>query len=190
MPTSQASDGSVPGDPSRGPSPAARTLARFAALWIIGALLFVFHGISLHLTPWSQAIVNGIVKFGYPARGQADTTVVLFTEENLRNLQESYPVPYERHAEVLEALAAYRPKSVFVDFAFVDERPGGVERLREAICALSSAGTAVYLAGPPPVKGGKTSLEVRSALLERRMREARQRADGSRARRERRPHLR
>ena len=167
MPTSEAQDGSAPSDPPRGPSPAARTLVRFAALWLIGALLFVFHGISLHLTPWSQAIVNGIVKFGYPPRGQADTTVVLFTEENLRNLKESYPVPYERHAEVLEALAAYGPKSVLIDFAFVDERPGGVDRLLEAICALDKAGTAVYLAGPPPVKTGNTALEVRSAFLEK-----------------------
>jgi CHASE2 domain-containing sensor protein len=122
VPKPPARDGSAPDHPvppASQPSPAVRTLARFAALWIIGALLFVFHGISLHLTPWSQAIVNGIVKYGYPTRGQADTTVILFTEENLKNLQESYPVRYERHAEVLEALAAYQPRAVFVDFAFV-----------------------------------------------------------------------
>ncbi len=90
-----------------GPSPTVRTIVRLLALSAIGALLFVFHGISLHLTPWSQAIINGIVKYAYPTTGQDDTTVVLFRERNLRELNEAYPVSYDRHADVLEALSLY-----------------------------------------------------------------------------------
>ena len=131
-----------------------RTAVQFAILAIVGGGLFLNHEISLRLNPWSQAIVNGIVKYAYKGDGQADTTVVLFLEEHLAALGESYPVSYEGHAQVLEALSAYRPRMVFVDFAFLDQRSGqDVRRLNEAICGLKESGTAVYLAAPPPPAG-------------------------------------
>ena len=114
----------------RRPGPAARALAQFLFLSAIGIVLFMFHGISLHLTPWSQAIVNGVVKYAYPPKGQNDTTVVLFREENLAELAESFPVSYARNAEVLEALAVYGPRAVFVDFAFIDARSPETRRPR------------------------------------------------------------
>src|SRR5262245_6088884 len=133
----------------RRPSRALRAVVQFVILTIVGCGLFLFHGISLHLTPWSQAIVNGIVKYVYKADGQADTTVVLFREEHLAELGESYPVSYEGHAGVLEALSAYHPRAVFVDFAFVDQRRGqDIGRLNQAICGLRESGTVVYLAAP------------------------------------------
>lgn len=134
----------------RRPSAVLRMAVQFVILSIVGGGLFLFHGISLYLTPWSQAIVNGIVKYVYKGDGQADTTVVLFREEHLAALGESYPVSYEGHAEVLEALSAYRPRAVFVDFAFLDPRSGqDIGRLNQAICGLRESGTAVYLAAPP-----------------------------------------
>ena len=151
-----------------GPNPAVRTLIRVVFLWTIGALLFVFHGISFHTTPWSQKIINGIVKYVYPPTFQEDTTVVLFREENLRDPEESYPVSYKRHAEVLDALSAYKPRAVFVDFAFIDKRSReDVKRLCEAIHDLgrpSSDGhrTSVYLAvptAPPKAVGQKGARE-------------------------------
>src|SRR6266851_127980 len=145
---------------SEGPSPSTRTLVQFVFLAALGALLFNFHGISLHLTPWSQAIVNAIVKYTYDATGQQKTLVVLFREENLATLRESFPISYARHAEVLEALAVYEPAAVFVDFAFIDKRPGqDVAPLSEAICALRASGVAVYLAASPlPGKAGGDGL--------------------------------
>jgi hypothetical protein len=133
---------------------------QFVFLAALGALLFNFHGISLHLTPWSQAIVNAIVKYTYDATGQQKTLVVLFREENLATLKESFPISYARHAEVLEALAVYEPAAVFVDFAFIDKRPGqDVAPLSEAICALRASGVAVYLAASPlPGKAGGDGL--------------------------------
>ncbi len=142
------------------PSASTRTLVQFVFLAALGALLFNFHGISLHLTPWSQAIVNAIVKYTYDQTGQSKTLVVLFREENLATLRESFPISYARHAEVLEALAVYEPAAVFVDFAFIDKRPGqDVAPLSEAICALQGAGIAVYLAASPlPGKAGGDGL--------------------------------
>lgn len=138
-----------------GPSPLTRILIRFSALVLIGAVLFVFHGIRYYLNPWSQAIINGIVKYVYPADGQAETTVVLFREDNLKMLKEPYPVSYERHAEILEALSIYKPRAVFMDFVFVDKRsPEAAETLRQAICNLrdGEAKTSVYLAVLEPMK--------------------------------------
>jgi CHASE2 domain-containing sensor protein len=135
---------------SDGPSASTRTLVQFVFLAALGALLFNFHGISMHLTPWSQAIVNAIVKFTYDQTGQDKTLVVLFREENLATLKESFPISYARHAEVLEALTVYEPAAVFVDFAFIDERPGqDVAPLSDAICSLRASGVAVYLAASP-----------------------------------------
>lgn len=133
-----------------------RTLVRLGALVAVGVILLFTHGIAAHLTPWSQAIINGIVKYTYPPVGQRETTVVLFLEQNLRDLGESYPVSYERHAEVLEAMSLHKPRAVFMDFVFIDARSREeVVLLRDAICHLASGETTVYVAvlapqTPPP----------------------------------------
>lgn len=143
-----------------GPSPWARMLIRLSALVLIGAVLFVFHGIRSYLSPWSQAIINGIVKYIYPSDGQAETAVVLFREENLRMLNEPYPVSYERHAEILEALSVYQPRAVFMDFVFLDKRTReATTALRQAICDLRDSGTDVYLAVLEPMKRPKDASE-------------------------------
>ncbi len=135
---------------SAGPTASTRTLVQFVFLAALGAVLFNLHGISMHLTPWSQAIVNAIVKYTYEHTGQDKTLVVLFREENLATLKESFPISYARHAEVLEALTVYEPAAVFVDFAFIDQRPGqDVTPLSDAICSLRASGVAVYLAASP-----------------------------------------
>jgi len=127
-------------------------LIRLSALVLIGAILFVFHGIRYYLDPWSQAIINGIVKYIYPSDGQAETTVVLFREDNLRMLKEPYPVSYERHAEILEALSIYQPRAVFLDFVFLDKRSReATATLRQAICNLREAKIDVYLAVLEPM---------------------------------------
>ena len=134
------------------PSASLRMLVQCVLLSVIGLPLLLYHGISLHLTPWSQAIVNAIVGHVYGPSGQRDTTVVLFREENLEMLEDPYPVPYARHADVLEALAVYGPRAVFVDFAFIDpRRADDVNLLSRAICSLSDNGRVpVFLAAPPP----------------------------------------
>ena len=130
----------------RRPGPVTRAVAQFLLLSIVGVVLFMFHGISLHLTPWSQAIVNGLVKYGYPEKGQLDTAVVLFREENLSELAETFPVSYARHAEVLEALSVYGPRAVFVDFAFIDARGNPLAAKRT--CPHTNTISVLHLLGP------------------------------------------
>jgi CHASE2 domain-containing protein len=159
------------------PTRMVRTLVRIIALWALGAGLFIFHGIGFHLTPWSQAIINAIVKYKYPDTGQEDTTVLLFTEENLAELGGSFPVPYELHAQVLEKLSPpHQPRAVLVDFGFVaPASPEAIKRLSKAICTLTRRSDLtgrtvdVYLVLPPlpehPSAEQRRASEIQSALL-------------------------
>ncbi len=147
---------------------------RIALLAAIGYVFFIFHGLSSHLNPWSQALINAAVKYIYPKSGQDEITVLLFREENLADLNTHYPVPYGLHADVLEALASYQPEAVFIDFAFVDKRDDkGQKALSEALCALANTPipgdypgkqkrTRVYLAAPVLANG---QLSINPALF-------------------------
>lgn len=117
----------------------------------LGALIIVGLGVGSLFGPWSQALLGNIVRLTYDERGQRDATVLLFREDNLRQFGTGYPVPYSLHASVLEALATYRPRAVFVDFAFTDARAGDdVEELAQAMCALHGQGIEVKLAVTAP----------------------------------------
>jgi CHASE2 domain-containing sensor protein len=143
--------------------PRTKLALRIVILTLIGAAFFIFRGLSSPLTPWSQATINAIVKYRYPATGQRETTVLLFREENLQHLKTSYPVPYGMHTQVLEALSTYSPRVVFIDFAFIDQREGeDVRGLADAICMLREAGATAFLAAPALGEGGGA---VRSELL-------------------------
>lgn len=122
---------------------------RVILLAAIGYAFFIFHGLSSHLNPWSQALINAVVKYTYSTDAQDEITVVLFREENLADLNTHYPVPYRLHAEIIEALASYAPKAVFVDFAFIDNRDTkALKELSDALCALRESGSRVYIAAP------------------------------------------
>lgn len=125
-----------------------RNLIWIAGLANLGLLVFTFQGISFDLTPWSQAVVNSVVKLWYPDDKREETTVVLFREENLEYLNESFPVSYKRHAKVLKKILNYNPRAVFVDFVFADARhdPKGIKALQEVICAFAIARVPLYLA--------------------------------------------
>ncbi len=58
-------------------------------------------------------------------------------------------MPYRLHAEIIEALASYAPKAVFVDFAFIDNRDTkALKELGDALCTLRDSGSKVYIAAP------------------------------------------
>lgn len=124
---------------------------RILVIFCAGYFFVIFHGVAFHLTPWSQAFVNSILKFSYGTSGQQEITVLLFREENLKELHVDYPVPYRLHAQILEALARYQPKAVFVDFVFVAsraEKAEDVKALTDSLCRLEASGAAVFLAKP------------------------------------------
>jgi hypothetical protein len=128
---------------------------------LVGLAVLNLHGISFDLTPWSQVMINEIVDRFHPDPDLQDTAVVLFQEKNLRELGAGYPVSYAVQAEVLDAIASYRPRSVFIDFVFMDER-GDSQRLRDSMCNLSTVvGGRLYLAAPLDEEGLARRGEVR-----------------------------
>src|SRR5258707_9246628 len=125
--------------PLRVPSRGVRIVVQSALLFLVGMVVLVFHGLKFDLTPWSQVMINHIVERLYPDAGQRDTAVVLFQEKNLRELKAGYPVSYELQAEVFEALASYGPRSVLIDFVFMDDRGDTRTRpLVKSLCKLSN----------------------------------------------------
>ena len=123
----------------RVPSRGVRIAVQSALLFLVGMVVLVFHGLKFDLTPWSQVMINHIVERLYPDAGQRDTAVVLFQEKNLRELKAGYPVSYELQAEVFEALASYGPRSVLIDFVFMDDRGDTRTRpLVKSLCKLSN----------------------------------------------------
>lgn len=128
-----------------------RNFWQVAFLVLIGAFFFIFRGLSFDLTPWTQALVNAGAKHIYNESKQDETTVLLFREKDLTDLNTYFPVPWEMHAEVLGALATFSPRIVFIDFSFIDRRPGeNLEALAESLCMLRDAGTKVFIAAPYP----------------------------------------
>lgn len=147
-------------------TPKTARYVRVLLLAVVGYGFFVFHGLSSHLNPWSQALINAAAKYAYPDDGQKAISVVLFREENLAELGTHYPVPYKLHAEIIEALASYGPKAVFIDFAFVDKRDDkSIKELSAALCTLhhSERKPNIYLAAPVLDDG---SINITQDLLE------------------------
>jgi CHASE2 domain-containing sensor protein len=138
--------------PLKVPSRAVRIVFQAVVLLLIGTFVLRSHGLTFDLTPWTQVIINGLVGIFYSREGQEDTTVLLFQESNLLDFGDTYPVPYARHAQVLETLADFEPRSVFIDFVFMDDRPGeraSEKRLLEAMHMLSrKLPGGLYLAAP------------------------------------------
>lgn len=130
-----------------------RRAIQISILMTIGAVFFIFHGLSFELTPWNQALINSIAKHAYDSSKQEETTVLLFREKDLVDLHTYYPVPWELHAEVLSALATHAPRTVFVDFSFLDRRPGeNIDALATSLCNLKQAGADVLIAAPYPTE--------------------------------------
>jgi len=148
--------------PLRVPSRGVRIVVQSALLFLVGMGILVFHGLAFDLTPWSQVMINHIVERIYPGAGQQDTTVVLFEEKNLRELKAGYPVSYELQAEVFGALASYGPRSVFIDFVFMDPRGyAETSHLVKSLCRLSDVvGKRLFL--PAPLDEGTRVLMQRT----------------------------
>lgn len=126
-----------------------RSFQQIVLLGLIGCLFFYMHGVTFHLTPWSQVMFNAGVKHLYDKSRQGETTVLLFREKDIETLGVYYPVPWSTHAEVLSALATYSPRTVVIDFSFVDRRPEDEKSaLAESLCNLKEHGINVLMATP------------------------------------------
>lgn len=77
----------------------------------------------------------------------AEPTVVLFTEANLDQLGNTWPIPMRNHAEVLLAIHRHKPRAVFVDFVFTDARnDDNVDLLKQTIARYRASEIPLYFA--------------------------------------------
>lgn len=82
----------------------------------------------------------------YPGTQDREASVVLLNDESFRGF-DTYPVKYQTHASVLRAIASYSPRAIFMDFAFIDERPDPtIDDLKQAFEELNARGIRTYVA--------------------------------------------
>ena len=102
--------------------------------WFVAAVLMFFALLQILLNPfgfsdlaqrYSQDVSNLLITgpFLYPTTGRDQVSVALIEEDTLFNTKTPWPWSYGQHAQVLDAILAYKPKAVVVDFLFVDSRP-------------------------------------------------------------------
>ena len=97
----------------------------------------------------SQDSANRIFGPLYPTTGRDQVSVVLWRDSSLNELEQTWPIPLDLHARALSALLSYRPKAVFVDIAYTNDRgDAGVARLRESIREYAEEKIPLLFAAP------------------------------------------
>ncbi len=135
---------------------ALRTRVPFA---FVVAVLLGFAVIQILLNPfgfsdltqrYTQDISNLLITgpFVYGSGGHEQISAAIIDEETLHTLDMPWPWSYGAHARALDALLAYHPKAVVVDFLFVDTRPDPtLPQLVEEIRRYRKAHVPIYFEG-------------------------------------------
>jgi CHASE2 domain-containing sensor protein len=138
--------------------------------WFVAAVLLFFALLQIALNPfgfsdltqrYSQDISNLLITgpYLYPTTGRDQVSVALIEEDTLQNLQLPWPWNYSTHAQALDAILAYKPKAVVVDFLFVDSRPDPtLSNLVEEIARYKKAGVPLYFEGGTDLPYGESPL--------------------------------
>ncbi|HJW41647.1 MAG TPA: CHASE2 domain-containing protein [Rhizomicrobium sp.] len=135
--------------------------------WFVALVLFGFAVLQIALNPfgfsdltqrYTQDISNLLVTgpYLYPTTGRDQVTVALVDEETLHMMQMPWPWTYGMHARALNALLAYKPKAVIVDFLFIDMRPDpSISDLADAIRRYQRARIPIYFEGGSKLSYGE-----------------------------------
>jgi CHASE2 domain-containing sensor protein len=138
--------------------------------WFVVLVLFGFALLQIILNPfgfsdltqrYAQDVSNLLITgpYLYPTTGRDQVSVALIEEETLQTLQTPWPWTFGRHAEALDAILAYKPKAVVVDFLFVDSRPDDtVKDLVAEIARYKKAGVPLYFEGGTDLPFGESPL--------------------------------
>lgn len=85
-------------------------------------------------------------------------SVVLWTDEDLKNSNKSWPVDWGEHAHILGQILKGTPEAVAVDFLFIDEpddrKDNAYSQLAGAICRYQEKGVRLYLIRPSGLSVG------------------------------------
>src|SRR5476651_794787 len=138
--------------------------------WFVAVFLLLFAMLQIFLNPfgfsdltqrYTQDISNLLITgpFLYPPTGREQITVALIDEPTLQHMQMPWPWNYGAHARALDALLAYKPKAVVVDFLFVDSRPdNSLSELVDEIARYRKAGVPLYFEGGIDLPYGEAPL--------------------------------
>lgn len=138
--------------------------------WFVALVLFGFSVLQIALNPfgfsdltqrYAQDISNLLITgpYLYPASGRDQVSVALIEEETLHSLQMPWPWNYSAHKQALDAILAYKPKAVVVDFLFVDSRPDeSLPDLVDEIVRYRKAGVPLYFEGGTDLPYGEQPL--------------------------------
>ena len=138
--------------------------------WFVVLVLFSFSVLQIALNPfgfsdltqrYTQDIANLLITgpYLYPTTGREKVSVALIEEDTLHTLDAPWPWNYGAHQRALDAILAYKPKAVIVDFLFVDSRPDDtVKDLADEIARYKKAGVPLYFEGGIDLPYGEAPL--------------------------------
>jgi CHASE2 domain-containing sensor protein len=139
-------------------------------LWFVFLVLFGFAVFQILMNPfgfsdmtqrYTQDISNLLITgpFVYGIAGHEQVSAAMIDEDTLHTLEMPWPWNYGAHARVLDALLAYHPKAVIVDFLFVDSRPDpSLPQLVEEIGRYQKAHIPLYFEGGIDLPYGESPL--------------------------------
>ena len=94
----------------------------------------------------------------YSKKGQDAITVMTLDDVDLSEYGLSWPVPLDYYQRLFDRLTLYRPKAVFLDVLFLDDRPQAVvDKFVKSTCRGSDEGVAIFLATVPRHDGTLTA---------------------------------
>ena len=83
----------------------------------------------------------------YGTSGQQRITVVTIDDGDLDEYGLHWPVPLDFHGRLIGRIASQKPKAIFLDMLFVDDRPPEqAQALARAACVAAQTGVRVYFA--------------------------------------------
>ncbi len=145
-------------------------LKKRVPFWFVFAVLFGFATWQIMMNPfgfsdlvqrYTQDISNLLITgpYIYPTTGRDQISVALVQEETLHTLNMPWPWSYGAHARALDALLAYHPRAVIVDFLFVDSRSDDtLPELIDEIHRYQKAHSPIYFEGGIELPYGEAAL--------------------------------
>lgn len=96
-------------------------------------------------------IFSPLLSLNYSDEGQQAIAVLTIDDTDLKEYGLNWPVPLDYYQRLLDSLVKRKPKAIFLDILFLDDKPKrDVERLIGAACRATEAGVPVFLATVSP----------------------------------------
>ena len=126
------------------------------ALWVafvtvaVGVLL-AYISSSLPVQEIAKRMMTRIyapfLTLNYSTQGRDTITVMTVDDVDLQSYGLSWPIPLDFYQRLIDRLVSFRPRAVFLDVLFLDDRDvRQVEKLRQSTCKASDAGVPVFIA--------------------------------------------